>query len=143
MSPTPSLYMLIACARGVPLGTGRGSLSTAGAAGLSRSTAATSRTPIHSRFWYMRVSSPLTPTLDALPLCQCLSHLDQLRPGAIGLSTERGELLEIPPCPGVVTGAFGRQASAVQAAETVWFLGDRSLVLRQGVGGPVQLQQHV
>src|SRR5215471_17569697 len=141
MSPTPSLYMLIARSRGVPLGTGRGSLSTAGAAGLRRSTAATSRTPIHSRFWHMRMSSSLTPTLDALPLCQHLSHLDQLRSGAIGLSTERGELLEIPPRPRPVTGAFGCQASAVQAAEAVWFLGDGSLVLRQGFGGPAKLHQ--
>src|SRR4051812_48437098 len=107
MSATPSLYTLIARSRGVPLGTGRGSLSTAGAAGLRRSTAATSRTPIHSRFWYMRVSFSLTPTLDALPLCQRLSHLDQFRPGAVGLGTERGELLEIPPRPGAVTGEFG------------------------------------
>src|SRR2546423_728508 len=113
MSPTPSLYMLIARSRGVPLGTGRGSLSPAGAAGLGRGPAAPGRAPFPSRCWDMALSSPPTPTLDALPLCQRLSHLDQLRPGAIGLSTERGELLEIPPCPGAVTGAFGRQASAV------------------------------
>src|SRR5215467_3904728 len=110
MSPTPSLYVLIARSCGVPLGAGRGSLSTAGATELCRSTAATSRTPIHSRLRCMRVSSPSHPTPAALALCQDLARLNQLRPDAVGLGTDGGELLEIRPRPSVVTGAFGRQA---------------------------------
>src|SRR5262245_3946611 len=177
MRLTPSLYVLIARSCGVPLGAGRGSLSTAGATGLCRSTAAMSRTPIQSRLRCMRVSSLLHPhtglasvgpppnwvlrTADycrasmartvssaqhpcaALALSQGLARLNQLRPGAIGLGTDGGELLEIPQRPSVVTGAFGRQAGTVQAAEAVRFLGDGGFVLRQGFGGPAKLQQHV
>src|SRR5262249_39658116 len=102
-----------------------------------------SRMPIQSRLRCMRVSSSLTPTPGALALCQGLARLNQLRPGAVRLGTDGGELLEIPPRPGAVTGAFGRQAGTVQAAETVWFLGDGGFVLRQGFGGAAQLQQHV
>src|SRR6266545_6677731 len=124
MSLTPSLYALTARSRGVPLGTGRGSLSTAPATGLSSRTTAPSRTPIQHRFWYMVVSSALTPALLALPLRKHLPHTGQLRPRALGLCTDGGERLKMPFRPRLVAGAFGRQAGAVQAAETVWLLGD-------------------
>src|SRR6266511_1383084 len=143
MSLTPSLYALTARARGVPLGTGRGSLSSAPAAGRSRRTAAPSRTAIHHRFRFMFVSSTLTPARLALALREHLPRAGKLRPRSVGLRTDRGELLEMPSRSHAVAREFGREACAVQAAEAVRLLGDRGLVLRQRFGGPAELQQQV
>src|SRR6266545_1955223 len=143
MSLTPSLYALTARSRGVPLGTGRGSLSTAPTTRLRSSTAAPSTTPIHHRFRCMCMASMLTPVLRVLALRQHLPCADQLRPRAVGLRTDGGEFLEMHPRSRLVTGTLGRQTRTVQAAEAVRLLGNRGLVLRQRVGRSAKLHQQV
>src|SRR5712691_2804255 len=143
MSVTPSLYALTARSRGVPLGTGRGSLSTAPTTGLCSSTATPSTMPIHHNFRCMCMVSMLTPAPHILALRQHLPRAGQLRPRAIGLRTERGEFLEMHPRSRLVTGALGRQTRTVQATEAVRLLGDRGLVLWQCVGRSAKLHQQV
>src|SRR5687767_1036370 len=143
MSVTPSLYARTARARGVPLGAGRGSLSSAPAAGLHSSIATPSKMPIHHRLRCMCMTSMRTPTPRVLALCQHLPGVDQLRPRAVGLRTERGKFLEMCPRARLVPGALGRQTRTVQAAEAVRLLGDRGLVLRQCLGWPAELHQQV